>query len=221
VLRLGILLLGFFLILETLGVSITPVLTAFGIGGLAVALALQETLANLFAGLYLVASKQVRPGDYIKLDTGDEGYVTDVTWRTTVLTPLPTNNVVIIPNKKFAAATITNYTLPEQKLWVSVEVGVSYASDLTKVEAVTMAVAHEILQDMTGGTPEFAPVVRYHTFAASSINLTVRMLVSEFASQAPITHAFIKRLTQRYKEEGIDMPFPIRTVYLKSNASET
>jgi small-conductance mechanosensitive channel len=127
----------------------------------------------------------------------------------------------LIPNKKFAAATITNYTLPETNVWVSVEVGVSYASDLDQVEAVTLAVAHEMLQEMTGGAPEFAPVVRYHTFAESSINLTVRMLVSEFTSQAPIKHAFIKRLTQRYKEAGIDMPFPIRTVYLKHSQVET
>ena len=74
------------IILNQLHVSIAPILTALGVGGLAVALALQDTLSNLFAGFYVAVAGQVRLGDYIvKLDTGEEGYVTDISWRTTTI----------------------------------------------------------------------------------------------------------------------------------------
>lgn len=215
VIRLLILLIGIFIILQNLGISITPLVTALGIGGLAVALALQDTLSNLFAGFHIIASKQVRPGDYVKLDTGDEGYVTDVNWRNTVITPLPANNIIIIPNSKFASAIITNYNLPEKKIWVPVQVGVSYNSDLEKVEKITLEVAKETVKEVAGGVLDFEPLIRYHTFGESSILFTVRMLVDEFSSQFPVKHEFIKRLHKRYKEEGIEIPFPTRTIYLK------
>lgn len=215
VVRLLIILIGVFIILQNLGISITPLVTALGIGGLAVALALQDTLSNLFAGFHIIASKQVRPGDYVKLDTGDEGYVTDVNWRNTVITPLPANNIIIIPNSKFASAIITNYNLPEKKIWVPVQVGVSYNSDLEKVEKVTLEVAKETVKEVAGGVLDFEPLIRYHTFGDSGILFTVRMLVNEFSSQFPVKHEFIKRLHRRYKEEGIEIPFPTRTVYLK------
>src|SRR5688572_31306944 len=80
--------LGFLVILQTLGISVTPVLGALGVGGLAVALALQDTLSNLFAGLHIIASRQVRLGDYVKLDSGEEGYVTDIQWRNTSIRAL-------------------------------------------------------------------------------------------------------------------------------------
>ena len=215
VIRLFIFLIGIFIILQNFGISITPLVTALGIGGLAVALALQDTLSNLFAGFHIIVSKQVRPGDYVKLDTGDEVYVTDVNWRNTVITPLPANNIIIIPNSKFASSIITNYNLPEKKVWTSVTVGVSYDSDLEKVERVTLEVAKETVKAVAGGALDFEPLIRYHTFGDSGIHLTVRMLVNEFSSQFPIKHEFIKRLHKRYKEEGIEIPFPIRTVYLK------
>lgn len=90
---------GFLMILQSLGVSITPILTALGVGGLAVALALQDTLANLFAGVHVLLSRQIRPGDFVKLESGEEGYVADITWRNTTIRMLP-NNLVIIPNSK-------------------------------------------------------------------------------------------------------------------------
>jgi small-conductance mechanosensitive channel len=95
--RAGVIIVGILVLLSTLGISITPILTAFGIGGLAVALALQDTLTNLFAGFNVSMAKQIRVGDYIKLDTGQEGYVTDINWRTTSIRDFA-NNLIIIPN---------------------------------------------------------------------------------------------------------------------------
>jgi small-conductance mechanosensitive channel len=89
--RIIIFAIGFPVILNTLGISITPVLATLGVGGLAVALALQDTLSNLFAGFHIVLNRIVRVGDYIKLDSGEEGYVTDINWRTTKVRMLANN----------------------------------------------------------------------------------------------------------------------------------
>ena len=115
--------------LNGLGLSITPMLTALGVGGLAVALALQDTLANLFAGVYITIAGQIRVGDYLRLDSGQEGYVADIGWRSTRIRMLP-NNLVLVPNAKLSQAIVTNYYLPDRELAVLVEVGVDYGSDL-------------------------------------------------------------------------------------------
>ena len=209
--------LGFLIILQTLGISIAPLLTALGVGGLAIALALQGTLSNLFSGLHLILSNQVRRGDYVKIETGEEGYVTDITWRHTTIRMLP-NNIVVVPNAKLASAIMTNYYLPEKELAVLVQVGVSYHSDLKKVEKVTVGVAKEVMQTVKGGVPEFEPLIRYHTFDECSINFTVVLRAREFVDQYLITHEFVKRLHERYQQENIEIPFPVRTVYLKESS---
>src|SRR5919109_1055807 len=93
--RLVVLTIGILIILETLGVSITPLITALGIGGLAIGLALQDTLANFFAGIQILSSRQLRPGDYVQLASGEEGYVQDVTWRYTTIRQIA-NNLTIV-----------------------------------------------------------------------------------------------------------------------------
>jgi small-conductance mechanosensitive channel len=212
--KLLILVLGILIILQTLGISITPIITALGIGGLAVALALQDTLSNLFAGLQIILSGKIKPEDYVKLDTGEEGYVTDITWRNTTVRALP-NNMIIIPNSKLASAIVTNYYQPETEMAVLVQVGVSYDSDLGKVERVTIEVGKEVMREVPGGVPEFEPFIRYHTFADFSINFTVILRAREFVDNYLIKHEFIKRLHRRYREEGIEIPFPIRTIHIK------
>ncbi|MCX5854723.1 MAG: mechanosensitive ion channel family protein [Deltaproteobacteria bacterium] len=206
--------IGFLIILQTLGLSITPILTALGVGGLAVALALQDTLSNLFSGIHIIASKQVSPGDYVKLSSGEEGHIIDITWRFTTIKSLP-NNMIIVPNSKLASAIVTNYNMKDEVMSFPVQVGVSYDSDLEKVEKVTIEVAEEIMKFVPGGVPEFSPLVRYHTLGDSSIDFNVILRVRNYTDQFPVKHAFIKKLISRYREEGINIPFPVRTVYMK------
>ena len=97
--------------LESLGVPVAPLLTTLGIGSLAVALALQDTLANFFAGLHLLADRPVRPGDYIKLHEGEEGFVETIGWRSSRLRTTK-NNIVVVPNQKLSQAILTNFHLP-------------------------------------------------------------------------------------------------------------
>jgi small-conductance mechanosensitive channel len=104
--------IGGLVILQAMGISITPIITALGIGGLAVALALQDTLSNLFAGIQITLTRNIKPGDYLSLSSGEEGTVRDITWRNTMLLT-QSNNLVIIPNSKLSSTIVTNYSLPE------------------------------------------------------------------------------------------------------------
>jgi small-conductance mechanosensitive channel len=205
---------GGMLVLDNLGISLTPILTTLGIGSLAVAIALQDTLGNFFAGLYVKADRPIEIGHYIRLQSGEEGYVEHIGWRSTRIRMLP-DNMVVVPNNKLVQDIITNYHLPSRELAVLVPVGVAYDSDLEKVERVTQEVAKEILQTVDGGIREFAPLIRYHTFNQSSIDFTVVLRAREFTDGILIKHEFIKRLHVRYGQEGITIPFPIRTVYLE------
>ena len=216
--RLLVAILGFFIILQNLNIQITPLLTALGVGGLAVALALQDTLGNLFAGVQIILSRQVRPHDYVRLETGEEGYVDDVKGRNTTIRTFPNQNLVIVPNSTLASSIVTNYSLPRRNLWIQIGVGVSYASDLERVEAVTLDVARQVLSSVEGGVSTADPKIRYHTFGDSSIDFTVQLFVSEFTDQFLVRHEFIKRLHARYSQEGIEIPFPIRTVHMAAEA---
>jgi small-conductance mechanosensitive channel len=211
--RLFVFLIGILIIFNSLGVSIAPILTGLGIGGLAVALALQETLANLFSGLQIIASKQIRPGDYIRLESGEEGFVADINWRNTTIRELA-NNLSIIPNSRIAKAIIKNYCLPDKSMSVLVQVGVAYDSDLEQVERATSEVAREVMRDIPGGVSDFIPFIRYHTFGDSAIHFTVILRAVEFVDQYLVKHEFIKRLQRRFQDDGITIPFPMRTVQI-------
>ena len=209
--KILIIILGGLMILHGLGISITPLLTALGVGGLAVALALQDTLSNMFAGFYLTVEKQVRIGDYIKLHTGEEGHVEDIGWRATKLRMLP-NNIALIPNNKLAQANIVNFNLPSRDLAVTFDMGVEYGSDLSHIEQVTVDVARDVMKTVPGGVPEFEPFIRYHTFGDYRIMFTVIMRAREFVDQYLVKHEFIKRLHVRYQKEEITIPIPTQVV---------
>lgn len=215
--RLLVCMIGLLITLQTLGISITPILTALGVGGLAVALALQDTLSNLFSGLQIIGAGQVRQGDFIKLESGEEGYVVDIAWRNTTIREL-SNNTIIVPNSSLASSRVRNFYQPTKDLAVLVEVGVSYDSDLAKVERITIEVAREIMRTVPGGVRDFEPFIRYHTFSDFSINFTVIMRGREFVDQYLIKHEFVKLLQKRYTAEGIEIPFPVRTVRIKTQS---
>lgn len=210
---------GFLIMLQSFGISITPLLTALGVGGLAVALALQDTLSNLFAGINILLSKQTKVGDFIKLSTGEEGFVDDMNWRSTTIRQL-SNNMIVVPNSKIAAAIITNFTLPETECSMLVAVGVSYDSDLEKVERVTIEVAKEVLLDTEGAVSDFEPFIRYNTLGDFSIQFNVILRIKNVVDQHLIRHQFIKRLHARYRQENITIPFPTRTLKHEGSIQE-
>jgi len=211
--RIAILLLGAIVIMNTLGISVLPILTALGVGGIAIALALQDTLSNLFSGFYVSLSHQVRLGDYIKLDSGEEGYISDIGWRSTSVRSLQ-NNIIIIPNAKLAKATITNYNLPEQTIQVPVRVSVSYNCDPVAVENVLLDEVRKAAGQVPGLLAEPSPNVRFDPgFGPSSLDLTLNCSVKKFADQFLVQHELRKRIFMRFREEKIEIPFPTRTIY--------
>ncbi|SEA28443.1 Mechanosensitive ion channel [Selenomonas ruminantium] len=205
--------MGILVVLQYYGISIAPILTALGVGGMAVALALQETLANIFSGLHLILSKQLRLGDYIHLSSGEEGRVTDITWRFTTIVPVGEGNMVVIPNQKIASSIITNYSMPRHDIVIKIPVGVAYDSDLQKVEDVTLEVARQVLESLGEKIDDNRkPTVRFYNFGESSIDFNVLLHSARFDDQFRLKHEFIKALTARFRQEGIEIPFPIRTI---------
>jgi small-conductance mechanosensitive channel len=208
------LLLGFLIIIQSLGIDITPLLTLLGVGGLTVALALQPTLSNFFAGVYLIASREFKIGDYIKLDTGEEGYIADMTWRHTIIRP-PAKYDIIVPNAKLSTAIVTNFGVSAKETALTIPVGVGYDSNLNYVEQVTIEVALETVTQVQGEPPSTQPYIRYHTFAPSSIDFFVNIYSKNLRDRAKIKHEFIKNLFERYQQEGIDIPFPTSVIISK------
>jgi len=213
VLNIAILVIGILVILGQLGVKIGPLLGALGIGGLAVALALQDTLANLFAGIYMMVDRPITVGDFIKLESGEEGFVEEIGWRNTKVR-MWANNIVVIPNSKLSQSVLTNYYLPRQETSIYIRCGVAYDSDLEHVERVCVEVGQQVMAKIPGCAKDWTPVVRYKEFADFSINFLVVLRVEDFAAQYLLAHEYMKALHRRFDEEGIEIPFPIRTVIM-------
>jgi small-conductance mechanosensitive channel len=212
--RVVVYVIGILIVLQSLGISITPIITALGVGGLAVALALQDTLSNFFAGIQILITKQIRTGDFIRLDSGEEGFVNDVNWRNTAI-KTTSNNIIVIPNSKLSSSKITNYHLPDLEMAFTVSVGVSYDEDLEKVEAVAIDVAKKVLAENPAAGKNFEPVVRFHTFGDFDIKFNVVLKTGNVNDQYALKHDFIKKLHARFKKEGIEIPYPIQTILSK------
>lgn len=206
--------IAFIIIVDYLDIEISPFIATLGIGGIAIAFALQESLSNFFAGFYLSVDRPVRVGDFIKLETGDEGYVEEIGWRSSKIRLLA-NNLLIVPNSKFAQSTIVNYDRPTKDMGLVIPLSVSYNSDLEKVEKVTIDVAKEVLMRIPGGVKNFEPFIRYNEFGDSNIELSAILRVQSAVDRRSVTHEFIKAIKKRYDEEGIDISYSVREIYIR------
>jgi len=217
------------ILLENFGIHLTAIWTTLGIGSVAVALALQETLSNFFAGLYLLADRPISPGDYVKLDSGQEGYVVRVGWRATSIRPL-SYNMVFVPNSVLAKAVITNYSLPDERTGLSIQVGVAYGTDARRVEQILVEIAQQAARPGEAGgisgtsgsrvdglladPPPSAQLIP--GFGKSTLDFTLGVQVRRFVDQYAVQSELRKRILERFRKEGIEMPFPTQTVLLES-----
>ena len=161
--------------------------------------------------------RPIRVGDYIKLSSGEEGYVEDIGWRTTRIKMLA-NNIIIIPNSKLSQSIITNYYYPEKRMSLVIPIGVSYDSDPDRVEKILVEEAQKAAGEIAGFLKEPPPFVRFIPgFGDSSLNFTLICQVAEYADQYLVQHELRKRIFKRFRKEGIEIPFQIRTVYLKKS----
>lgn len=217
--RVIVYVVGGLTLLDTLGVNISPLVASLGVGSLAVALALKDTLANFFSGLFITMDKAVKVGDFVQLETGEIGTVEEIGWRSSRIRT-PANNLVVLPNLRLVDSTVTNMSDPLPDLYVVVTCGVSYDSDLEHVERVVLDVAHDVIRDHPAAVKDQEPLFRFELFDASSINFRVALLCTKFGEHFMVQHELIKRIHARFREEGIVIPYPLQTLDLKPRHEE-
>ncbi len=200
-------------LLGQMGVEITTLVAAMGIGGLAIALALQDTLSEFFAGAHIIMDRPIKIGDYVELESGDKGTVVDIGWRSTRIRNYQ-NNMVVIPNSKLSSSKIVNYYTPMEEIGFTVACGVGYGEDLEKVEKITLDVAKNVIKKLNVAPKDFDPVLRFQEFGDSNINFKVIFRAKKYADQFLVKHEFIKELKKRYDKEKIEIAWPVTTVYL-------
>ncbi len=211
--------LGVLMALDIVGISITPLIAGLGIGGIAVALALQPTLSNLFSGTYMITEGELNEGDFIEMDGGPSGFVVDVGWRSTKIRDR-FNNLILIPNSKLSESVMTNYNSQSQVMSVVVECGVSYESDLAEVERIALDVANGVKDDLEEAEDDFEPALRFTAFGESNIDFVVVLRAEDRLASFVVKHELIKRLHGRFGTEGIEINYPVRKLVTPPQAKD-
>lgn len=204
--------IGFLIIIQSIGIQITALITAFGVGSLSIGLAFQNTLSNLISGVNIIVSGKIRPQDYIKFKNGEEGYVIDVELKYTLIKDIY-QNIIVIPNGQIIDASFKNYTLENSSMLIPIKIGINYDSDLEKVEQITLQIAKYILENIDGGCADFEPFLRYENLDYYAINLTVYLKINEYLDKLLITHEFIKKIHKTYQQENIILAYPLVNPY--------
>jgi len=200
--RVLVLAFGLMILLAYLRISITPVLTALGVGGIAVALALQDTLANFFAGLHILVERPIFVGDFIRLESGQEGVVTDIGWRTTRVRTLG-GNMVVVPNTKITSGTLLNYSLPDPGGVVDLPILVGHQADPDEVAAM----AREEALEVEGVDRGFAPLVFCDPgVLPTHLQLKLIIRVHDQTQRGRILSEIRMRLLRRFRRQGVPLP---------------
>ncbi|MBS3067060.1 mechanosensitive ion channel family protein [Candidatus Micrarchaeota archaeon] len=200
------------IILERLGIEVAPLIAGLGIVGLAVALALQDTLSNFFAGIHILADRPVREGDYVRLENNMEGTIERIGWRSTKLKRLD-NNEVIIPNAKLAQSTIINFSVPNEKTGMLYEIGVDYNEDIDKVEKIIYNALKKVQNEHPDFVKDSEPWVRFDKFGDYALIFKYGYMVNNFLAQFSVLKTVNKELFYEFKKNKINIPFPVRTIY--------
>jgi small-conductance mechanosensitive channel len=203
--QIAILSIGLLVALQTLNISITPIITAMGVGGLAVALGLQDTMANLFSGVTVLASKKMVPGDIIELEGGKKGTVKDISWRYTTI-KTPGAHTVVIPNSKLAGETVTNFSQPNPEVSFAVAVRLPFDVDLEEMEVLLRDTCYAVMQSTEGASQDYIPVVRFQQFGEIGIETKVFLKAENHGAQYAIKHACMKNIYSELTQRGITIP---------------
>ena len=204
---------GFIIALDLLGIEIGPLLAGLGIGGLAVALALQETLSNFFAGLYLITDKPISKGDYISI--GDlAGYVEEISWRTTKIRSWD-NNMIFMPNSSVSKSTIINYSRPNKSVIRIVKISVSYDSDPDQVMKVLKKTITDLGKKEESFDRNMEPNIRFSEFLDSAIEFKIIYKLTDYTKRVAFEDNLKLEIFKALRKNKIDIPYPIRTVYMR------
>lgn len=192
------------------GVQVGPLLAGLGIAGLALALALQPTLGNLFNGIALILDETFKVGDVVKLSTGEIGEVYRVGLRTTKIRTFD-NEMFIIPNTKIADSMIQNFFQPDRTVRVGVEFGVEYGADPEYIKQITL----DEINKITFTDKKQEARIMFTDMGDSSLNFKAMFWVDDISKRWPAHQEAITRIYRRLYKEGIGIPFPQRTVWLR------
>lgn len=200
-----LLFIGSVSVLALFDVSVVPAITALGIGGLAVALAFQDTLANVFSGLNLTLSRQTRVGDYVELDGGKfEGFIVDIGWRATTLRAL-TGLHIYIPNKKLSEAVMINYT-HDPGMAIELRFRTGLESDPEKIEAAVIDEMVRARESLPGLRADNPPLLRFREFGEWGLEFKLYVEILSYQDRGFLRHELMKRLHRRLASEGIRVP---------------
>lgn len=203
---------------QLLGYNVSSLIAGLGIGGLAVALALQDTLANFFGSIFILVDHPFRVGDWIKM--GDaEGIVEDIGFRSTRIRSFPAT-LISVPNKNMANATIDNWSqMPKRRVMHTV--GVTYETTPDQMEKAVAGI-REILENDEGVHQEFI-VVRFTEFGDSSLNIFLLYFTKAigFADHAATRERVNLAIMRLLENLGLEIAFPTRTIYMKAEEPES
>ncbi len=198
------------------GMEITPVLASLGIAGIAVALALQQTLSNVFAGISLIMDKTIRVGDIVKLDTGEMGEIHSISLRSVRIKTFD-NEMIIIPNSIVANSKIQNLLQPDPTVRVNIDFSVEYGVDPEYVKRIVLEEVNTV--SLLDTTKEIR--ILFLGMGESALNFRVMFWVDHIDKRWPAHQEAITKIYRRLYKEGIGIPFPQRTVWLRQDKSTT
>jgi MscS family membrane protein len=204
------------IILKYFNYDILSLVTALGIGSLAIGLAAKDTLANMISGFTLMIDRPFRIGDRIQLIGGQWGDVTDIGLRSTKIKTAD-NTLLIIPNAELCNTILNNLAFPDHLSKGRINLGVAYDSDVEQVKRLLVEIAREFTEVL----PDPAPEAFFVSFGDSALNMSLFFWVEHYTRVFPVTDLINCRIIKRFRESGIEIPYPIRTVVLTKSGIQT
>ena len=198
------------IILKHFNYDIVSVVTALGVGSLAIGLAAKDTLAHMISGFTLMIDQPFRIGDRIQLVGGQTGDVLDIGLRSTKIRTMD-NQLLIIPNSDLCNTILTNQAFPDKRAKGRINIGVAYGSDVERVKELLLATALEVEAVLRDPVPE----AYFVSFGDSALSMALFFWVDEYASLFAVTDMVNTQIMRRFRENNIEIPYPTRTVIME------
>ncbi len=208
-LKVVLIVIGTIIVLDHFAIDVKSILVTLGVGSLAIGLALQDTLANMFGGFTIMIDRPFRVGDRIQLQTGEIGDVKAIGIRSTTVM-MASSNLLIVPNSLLVKTAIINQSFPDTRSQVVVELGVAYGTEPEKVKRILLDAARQHPDVL----PDPAPSVFFKAFGDYAMTFLLVCHARSFRSVMAVTDAINCAVDERFRAEGIEVPYPVQTVRL-------
>ena len=199
------------MVMSVLNIEITPLIATLGVGGIAVALAAQELLSNIFGAFAILSDRPYKIGDRIQISDDLSGDVVEIGLRSTRIKTLD-NRLIVVPNSDISKSNIINYSLPDTRVRLDINVGIAYDADVDKASAILIDIAKN-----TGGVlADPAPKVYLKGFGDFSVNLLMHVWANDYKINLDIADHIYRETLKRFAAEKVDIPYPTSAVILNS-----